>query len=664
MPVNPSNNRIRPSLARSSESNTVAPKPAESSTDALLTRVGRPAMKRIFSADANPSEPMIGRGTGKKLNIERPNSDTERWAISASGRFLLNGKLANQEPGRGADGAMTYALAKQCEEQNGVFDKLSLSSAMRGRILGQLAQSVQYSQSGKASQHKAKTLSGAYCLLIDLARNTPKSDTTVRRAVIDQILQTLHRDPNKEQVGFYLQSMRKLFGRLDKTQSTALKEILQRILPKRPLVEEYTAGRTKPLEIRHMIHEEFWKEELSFFTKERGFKLVKKNAKDTKREYVGTIKHPSGRKKPLKINIKIEKGELDFLKSMSDPDVHLIMYSGHSALGGNGAQSIDEAEAAQGKHPKLVFIANCRGKDNYADFTNKFPDAHCIMTEHPTYGVSGQDRIEGLFDTLVRGNTYRYMRSVTEYEWWDEPADNYFYPDEWRKYRFMDSDSDGRVDRSAKTSDRLYDIDSKETGEKFMRAINFANSEIYYHWEVAHDNGKKSFFGRKYGDSLVPNGPIKNPKEGETLRITPVHKKTSAGKKSVRYRVQYNPKIAAKTDENHFCAMVTMETAIALAKDKTGKTTAHDVLRGVLMGAQAIHYMDIYSNTNPITMRKYFKDLGIASNVKAADIDNIFETYDAHANKPQIKAFKELLQNEYDVDLDAWAKQWIENNTD
>ena len=36
------------------------------------------------------------------------------------------------------------------------------------------------------------------------------------------------------------------------------------------------------------------------------------------------------------------------------------MYSGHSALGGNGAQSIDEAEAAQGKHPKLVFIANCR----------------------------------------------------------------------------------------------------------------------------------------------------------------------------------------------------------------------------------------------------------------------------------------------------------------
>ena len=64
-------------------------------------------------------------------------------------------------------------------------------------------------------------------------------------------------------------------GSLDKTQTFALKEILKYILPKRPLVDEYTQGRTQPLEMRHMIHEEFWHEELSFFTKERGFKLVK-----------------------------------------------------------------------------------------------------------------------------------------------------------------------------------------------------------------------------------------------------------------------------------------------------------------------------------------------------------------------------------------------------
>jgi hypothetical protein len=195
-----------------------------------------------------------------------------------------------------------------------------------------------------------------------------------------------------------------------------------------------------------------------------------------------------------------------------------------------------------------------------------------------------------------------------------------------------------------------------------MRAINFANSEIYYHWEVDHDNGEKSFFGQKYGDSLVPDGPLNDPKKGEILRVTPMHKKTRSGNKTVRYRVKYNPNIASKTDENQFCALVTMQTAIALAKDKTGKVTPKDVLRGVLMGAQAIHYMDVYSNTNPITMRRYFKDLGIATNIKAKDIDEIFENFDAHANAPQIKAFEELLKNKYDVDVGSWTNQWITRN--
>ena len=188
-----------------------------------------------------------------------------------------------------------------------------------------------------------------------------------------------------------------------------------------------------------------------------------------------------------------------------------------------------------------------------------------------------------------------------------------------------------------------------------MRAVNFANSEIYYHWEVEHDNGKKSFFGQKYGDSLVPDGPIKNPKKGEILRIAPMHKKNARGKDTVRYRVTYNAAAVENTDENQFAAIVTMETAIALAKDKTGKTSKRDVLRGVLMGAQAIHYLDVYSDSNPVTMKRYFKDLGITDQMKADDVDAIFSAFDSHANRAQIKAFELLLKNKYKVDVDAWV---------
>ena len=617
------------------------------------SRLSLMAHRRIFDRHAEPTRPVVGRGAGHRITLPLTTSDNTKVSLSERGRFLISGKLAEATNGKGPDGALTYQLGQYCNENGSLFKGLNISRDMRGRIAGELGKTVDYATTGPRSHHKERALSGAYCLLIDLLKQTPKSDKVVRRAIVDKLLQTFHRDKNKEQVGFYLHSMRKQFGSLDKTQTFALKEILKHILPKRPLVDEYTQGRTKPLEMRHMIHEEFWHEELSFFTKERGFKLVKKNSKDTRREYLATLKHPTGRKKDLKLNLVVEKGELDFLDAMEDPKAHVIMYSGHSALGGNGAQSIDAVNAVRGEHPKLVFIANCRGKDNYADFVNRFPNTHVIMTEHPTYGVSGQDRIEGLFDTLVRGNTYRYMRSVTEYEWWDEPADNYFYPDEWRKFAFMDCDEDGRVDFSKTSTDLLYNVERQDTGNKFIRALNFANSEIYYHWEVAHDNGKKSFFGREYGDSLIASGPIKNPKPDEIIRITPSKKQN---KKQLSFRVKYNPELAAKVDENHLCALVTLESAVTLAKHKKGNLRPQDVVRGLLMGAQAIHYMDIYEDSNPVTMRNYFRDLGVSDNIKAQDIDDVFDAYDAHGSQEQITAFSQMLEDKYGVDITKWAK--------
>jgi len=599
---------------------------------------------------------MIGRGSGRRTHVAELDSGA-KLAISRSGRFLIDGKLGADEPGYAGD-ARVLDRAARLAAGAGLFAKLRINSDMRGRVVGQLSEAIEHAQSGKRTKSKDRAFCASMALMIDLAKNVPKSDGTVRRAVLDRLLQALHAEPDVEQVGFYVRAMRPLFKNLDKVQRAALKAVLTRIMPKRPLVEAYTEGRTKPLEIRHMIHPEFWKEELGYFSKKNGFKLLKKNAKDTRREYQGLIKDPRGMKKPLKVHMVIEKGELDFLEGMSDPKAHVIMYSGHSALGGNGSQAVADAGAMKGEHPKLVFIANCRGKDNYAAFTNKYPTAHCIMTEHPTYGHSGQDRIEGLFDTLVRGNTYRYMRSITEYEWWDEPADNYFYPDEWRKFGFMDADNDGKIDSSKLGGDILFDVDLRDEDGKFVRAVNFANSELFYHWEVEHENGKKSFYGREYGDSLVPDGLLRDAKPGELVRVTPASRKLKNGKTGTRYRVRFAPKQLEGTDENQYAALVTMHTVMALAKEKTGKLDKREVLRAMLMGAQAIHYLDVYVDSAPETMRRYFDELGIASNVDAHDVDEIFESHDAHANAAQVKAFEQMLETKYGVDLDAWYQDF------
>ena len=627
-------------------------------------KIAKSAVARIVAADADPSGPMMGRGSGKRIQIGQIDDDGAKLAFSATGRILVNGKLAGTGPGKGADSVAIYGAARIAADRGGLFADLPMSSAMRGRVLAQLGAAIDFAQSGKRTNPKDRTFAGSMTLLIDLARATPKSDTTVKRAVLDTLIQALHREGDVEMVAFYLQSMRDLFKKLDKVQFRALKTVTARVLPKRAPIEAWTENRTKPLEVRHMIHEEFWKEELAFFSKKNGFKLVKKDKKDTKRVYEGLLKDPSGKKKPLQVRIEIQKGELDFLEGMSDEKAHVIMYSGHSALGGNGSQAVAEAAPMKGDHTKLVFIANCRGKDNYAHFTNKYPSAHAIMTEHPTYSTSGQDRVAGLFDMLVRGNTYRYMRSITEYEWWDEPADNYFYPDEWRKFAFMDADSDGKVDFAPSGQDRLFDVDMRAAGDNFVRALNFANSELFYHWEVEHENGNKSFFGQKYGDSLVPDGSIRDPKPGELVRVTPVGKKLKNGKKATRFRVRFNPKPAERTDENLYAAQVTMHTAIALAEHKTGTVTKRDVLRGVLMGAQAIHYMDVYSDSSPKTTKDFFAKLGLTKTMDSKDLDQLFKDFDAHANAAQITAFEAMLADDYGIDVDKWFAKFEETLSD
>ena len=132
---------------------------------------------------------------------------------------------------------------------------------------------------------------------------------------------------------FYLGAMLNLQIRYSAAQRAELKDITSAAMPTHVPVEAYTENRTRPLNVYCTYHEEFWKEEMDFFTEENGWKLVKKNAKDTHREYEGLIKDPTGNKAPLKVRLVAGQGEFDFLEKMSDPDAHLIIYNGHSFYG-------------------------------------------------------------------------------------------------------------------------------------------------------------------------------------------------------------------------------------------------------------------------------------------------------------------------------------------
>jgi hypothetical protein len=608
-------------------------------------RVDEPQLPGRVDAVRRQPIAEVGRGRRSEKTIQLGTVGEKPRQVGLSQR---TGKLTISE--KAGDSAMRDALAAYGAGEL-IEGGLELAKQIKGaelleKVVANLERTLAWSLQGRSIGLKEKGFAGAMTTLLHLAKHA--KEPALKQRIASSLLAGLERTRDSELRGFYTAQLLDLEKSLAKPERARLKMLDARVFQKAPLVEQYTANRTRPLEVRHFVHDEFWKEELHVFSKANGWKLVSRNEKDDQRIYRGVIKDPNGVKPDLQINMIVKKGELDYLDSISDPKVHVLTYSGHSSVGGNGGQAIDAAGKMQGEHPKLIFAANCRGKDNYAEFTNKWPDAHVIMTEMPTYSTNGQRRLNALFDTLAAGESYGWMRKRAGETDWDEPKNNYFYPDERRKLRFMDADEDGLQDLGALGRDRLFDVDARLGGLKMTRALAFANSELYYHWEVDHELGKKSHYGKKYGDALEAVGPFFDEKKGELLRVK------AEGSK---FLVSYAPSVARRMDENLLAGHVTMHAVMQLAKmrDPNGELSPKEALRAVLMGAQGIHYLDVYIETQPITYQKFFQQIGLTDRMDDKDIERIFEKFDAHANDAQVEALEKLLREKYGVDTNAWV---------
>ncbi len=584
-----------------------------------------------------------GRGQKVSLSDFSEFGKEHSLSITPGGRVALDGKLPTNLKELGT---AIYHASKQSE----TIATSAMPEVTQRRLFGTLSDALTVSQTGRRTISRERMFAGSMTMLLDMANHLdPSTQGEFRSAVLDRGLQALSQEKDPEMRLFYFNSITELESSMDPAQKVALREIEAEVLPKAAPIEEYTKGRTQPLVVEHTIHEEFWKEEISLY-KELGFKMVKKDKKDNRRVYEGTIKDPDGKKPDMQVKVTVNKGEMDFLEKMADPKTHVVIYSGHSALGGNGSQAIADAEEAQGL-PKTVLIANCRGKDNFAEFSNKFPDAMLIGTLDPTYSDSGQLRVRELYNMFSGGETFADMRNKTRQRFWDEGANNYIYPDERRKFDHMDSDRDGRADRSALGKDKLFNIEKRRDMGDFNRSIAFVNTELFYHWELEHENGDRSAYGKSYYDHIIPDGILEDPEPGELVRVE-VKERKIGNKTETFFGVKANPEFMGE-NRDLYAGKVTAHVMMDLAEDKYGELSNFEAMRAVLAGAQGIYYLDVYEETAAGTMASYFQDMGLGA-IDPKDISIIFENFDTHVNDEQTQAFVEMLEGKYGIDLDRW----------
>ncbi len=640
-----------------------------SDAEAAFGLAPRSGAELLRFAQRNPKDEALNRILGQSMIAGQGQMSTRRGAAIALGDDLRGKNVSVASTGDIlVDGKSPKSLRKLSTTLRDVaknaasLNLAGLSKTSQKRLFATLSDALDVSTDrGGKSVSRQRLFAASMTLLIRLSKAAGHS-SPLGRAITDRCLQGVGDQKSRDLKLFYLAVLDNECGAIhsskyDPAQQVALQTLKEQSIRKSPPIEEYTEGRTKPLNIQHTIHEEFWKDELSYYSKKNGWKLESKNRGDTHRVYTGTIPDPEGKKASIKARVVIDKGELSFLDKMGDPDTHVIIYSGHSSLGANGSQAIYDAPDEAGT-PKTVMFMECRGVDNYPEFSDRFPEAMLITTLAATYGDSEHRRIDGLFKTLAGGQDFEAMRRRLDFKLWDEPADNYIFPDEARLLSYTDRDGDGKIDLTKLGSDAHFDVDAKKASVDFLRAVAFVNAEYFYHWEVEVDNGKTSVYGEEYADSVVPNGPLKDPKPGEFVRLTPSTVTDSAGKDHTVFAAQYDTRDVGEDSRDYYAGMVMAQAAMSIAEHKFGKITQDEILRSVLMGAQAIYYLDVYWDSAPQTQRDYFVSMGLGK-IDPDDITKVLEGFDTHANNEQLGAFAELLEEKYGIDVSTYVPPYL-----
>lgn len=444
--------------------------------------------------------------------------------------------------------------------------------------------------------------SGTATLFLDLARAAAKpEDKKLREQVINRYLTIAEKEIHRSlrlSMTLNLDALRSELA-LSPEQTSRLDKLLALALPSKPPYEEWFKNGNTHLKIRHYMHEDFYEEDLRIYT---GRNYRRTDLPDGRVVFEKTVKDPTGRYPDTTFTVETTKvawgTDRAMLKEMNDPDVNIQVYTGHSELGGNIAQSLKAAPQTE-VGSKLVYLGMCRGKQNVADFTNRFPRAHLITTAKPAtaYGTDGM--VEAILDTVVERGDYSVLAKKAPNRAYSGEGDH-MLPNDPRMYSYRDLDADGKLDAGYRM-DRVYDIyprapgqaaidflpgppvdPAKVDGTNVLNAIGFANTLLTYH--VEHGD-RTSPITAKYTDNLIADGFYRSDSD-EFLKVTP---ETKNGRTFLRVGVNSR---YANQSEHALGMRVLYELNRYITVQEKGSLDADDKMRGLLLACEWLEYME------------------------------------------------------------------------
>lgn len=460
------------------------------------------------------------------------------------------------------------------------------------------------------SAAKRRARAGTVSKLAAFARASAAS--TSRRA-IDALLEIAVAEPHRPLRAFAGVELLRRERALSQAQLTRYIPIKQAMFPPRP-----PTPTTGQILIRHFVGDEFFRGEVASYRR-KGFSIS--------RETTTSAQARKGR-----LVVTLRKGDTDIFRDMNDGKVDVVLFSGHSDVGGVAEQALRLAPREKGQ--KLIVMLKCVGMQVVPMVSARFGRAQILTTRNPSYADLDLNMLHALLAGLEVNDTWAGIRKRAKA---GGDARNYVLPDDPAIALGWDLDRDGRLDLGpGRTSDAHFDVAIERPrpfAHTLLSALGYLESSHRYY---AEDTPEAVFTVAAARGRLVAVGVG----AGTAGRVSSATKRRVAGRDVAA--VQLNSAYG-RHERTYVAAALVLELHEHTMTVLKGRATPRDRLRGLFFALDYVYRFAPYNDEANRVVRVLTKAYGYPTRDYTTLQPVLFMEKEASASNRQLTALSRLL---------------------
>jgi hypothetical protein len=331
------------------------------------------------------------------------------------------------------------------------------------------------------------------------------------------------------------------------------------LLPKTPPIPK-----TGTVEIRHYSMSEFYEPDLTAF-RNAGFTVTKST--------MGAVA-TRGR-----LHVVISPTHENILEELNNPAVHMIVYNGHSQIGGVVEQALAQPGLISPEKRKLVALFQCIGTQVLPFLKTKAPNVDVIASNSPLYVNETPGLVQALYSGIEKNESYhRIARRVDESAW---SKGRVLYPNQSVNLKHVDYDPNGELDvNQAVGKIEILPTKAARAAQSLMSGVHFLRSMNPYYVE---ESTKPVFFPDQVKIPVVAKGIAR----GDGKSVAHVVDKTVNGAR--QFEITLDSKFKG-ADPTFVGAASVYDLQMHLQKTFLGTPTIREKLRALAFAAD---YLDL-----------------------------------------------------------------------